>query len=169
MNRGQDDEVKFDPVSANLALSKGFGIVIGDVLCATFSEVLVFEGVEFVGDGTFDVGTDVIDVVRAVVFTVVRVLCSLCMLCMLSVTVSSGISVVTSSWERPSTSGDKRIRTVRKSIQNRWKRNDEPSGIELFPPLNQNSILVKNTLHRSPAYTRLKTRSKEVKGRLKYS
>jgi hypothetical protein len=98
MNRGQDDEVKFDPVSVNLALSKGFGIVTGDVFCATLSEVLVFEGVEVVGDETFDVGTDV----RAVVFTVIRVLCSLFVLCVLCVavssTVSSGISLVTSSW-----------------------------------------------------------------------
>ncbi len=33
--------MKFDPVSDNFALSKGCGILIGDVFWATFSVVLV--------------------------------------------------------------------------------------------------------------------------------
>lgn len=48
MNWGHEVVVKFDPVSVNFAVSKGCGMVIGEVLCAT--ELVVFEELEFVGE-----------------------------------------------------------------------------------------------------------------------
>jgi hypothetical protein len=127
--------VKFDPVFVNFAVSKGCGMLIREVLCATTRVLVGSESVEL---GESEVSVALSTVVRAVVVAV--------LFSAPSVTVANTVVATAESSLLAETRAiaDKR-RATRNKIRGRWKRGDlrELLNIELHSPFTQVFILKK--------------------------